>query len=547
MTAATPRTFNLADLFEVVADACPERLALVAGEVRLTYDELDRRANRLAHHLLDHGVGPGDHVGIYAWNRAEWIEAMLGAYKARAVPINVNYRYVEDELRYIFDNADLAALVFERSFTPRVEAALADVPRLRHLVVIDDQSEGETTTIGAVPYEDALAGASPERGFGPRSPDDLYILYTGGTTGMPKGVMWRSEDIFFGAMGGGNFAGPPVERPDDLAGGAAKEPVVACVTAPLMHGGGQWVTLITLTTAGTVVLYTGRRYDAEDIWRIAARERANSVMVVGDAMARPLAEALGGRDAAFDLSSLAVIGSGGAILSKAVKEQLRAALPDVMVIDSFGASETGANGSVMDVGAPAAGPRFTMGEHTTVLGDALRPVTPGSGEVGRLAKRGYIPLGYYKDEGKTAATFLDDADGVRWVVPGDFATVEADGAITLLGRGSVSINTGGEKVFPEEVEAALKAHPVVFDAVVVGVPDDRFVERVVALVTARPGAKPTLDSLRDHCRISIASYKAPRELHLVDEIVRTPAGKPDYRWARARAIDAGDYSAVKGP
>ena len=203
-----PRAFNLADLFEVVADACPERLALVAGEVRLTYDELDRRANRLAHHLLDHGVGPGDHVGIYAWNRAEWIEAMLGAYKARAVPINVNYRYVEDELRYIFDNADLAALVFERSFTPRVEAVLPDVPRLRHLVVVDDQSEGETATIGAVPYEDALAGASPERDFGPRSPDDLYILYTGGTTGMPKGVMWRSEDIFFGAMGGGNFAGP---------------------------------------------------------------------------------------------------------------------------------------------------------------------------------------------------------------------------------------------------------------------------------------------------------------------------------------------------
>ncbi len=555
MTTPSTRTFNLADLFEVVADACPERLAVVAGEVRLTYDELDRRANRLAHHLLDHGVGPGHHVGIYAWNRAEWIEAMLAAYKARAVPINVNYRYVEDELRYIFDNADLAALVFERSFMPRIEAVLPDVPRLRHLVVVDDQSgshidhnhnDGATTTVGAVPYEDALAGASPERDFGPRSPDDLYILYTGGTTGVPKGVMWRSEDIFFGAMGGGNFAGPPVERPDDLASGATKEPVVACVTAPLMHGGGQWVTLITLTTAGTVVLYTGRRYDANEIWRIAARERANSVMVVGDAMARPLAEALGGKEA-LDLSSLAVIGSGGAILSRAVKEQLRAALPDVMVIDSFGASETGANGSVMDIGAPAAGPRFTMGEHTTVLGDALRPVAPGSGDVGRLAKRGHIPLGYYKDEGKTAATFLHDADGVRWVVPGDFATVEADGSITLLGRGSVSINTGGEKVFAEEVEAALKAHPDVFDAVVVGVPDERFVERVVALVAPRPGAKPTIDALRDHCRTSIASYKAPREVHLVDEIVRTPAGKPDYRWARARAIDAGDYSAVKGP
>ena len=526
MTSAPPaRAFNLADLFEVVADAYPERLALVAGAVRLTYGELDRRANRLAHHLLAIGVEPGDHVGIYVWNRAEWIETMLAAYKARAVPINVNYRYVEDELHYLFDNADLVALVHEQEFGPRVETRREDLPRLRHMLVIGDD------------YEEALAAQSPERDFGPRSPDDLYILYTGGTTGMPKGVMWRSEDIFFGAMGGGNFAGPPVERPEDLARSAANPPVVVCVTAPMMHGGGQWVTFITFTTAGTVVLYTGRRYDADEIWRIAARERANSVMVVGDAMARPLAEALDGR-ADLDLSALAAIGSGGAILSKAVKEQLRAALPDVMVIDSFGASETGANGSVMDLDAPAAGPRFTMGEHTTVLGDDLRPVAPGSGEVGRLARKGHIPLGYYKDEGKTAATFLCDADGVRWVVPGDFATVEADGTITLLGRGSVSINTGGEKVFPEEVEAALKSHPDVFDAVVVGVPDERFVERVVALVTPRPGAELTLDELREHCRRSIASYKAPRELHVVDEIVRTPAGKPDYRWGRATALKA---------
>ena len=542
-----PRVFNLADLFEVVADACPERLALVAGDVRLTYAELEQRANRLAHHLLAAGVSAGDHIGIYAWNRAEWIESMLAAYKARAVPININYRYVEDELRYIFDNADLVALVFERSFTPKVAAVLPDLPRLRHLVVLEDGggdgSDRDTSAIGAVPYESALAKASPDRDFDTRSPDDLYILYTGGTTGMPKGVMWRSEDIFFGAMGGGNFGGPPAERPEDLARSAANDPVVSCVTPPLMHGGGQWVTFITFTTAGTVVLYTGRRYDAGEIWRIASRERANSVMVVGDAMARPLAEALGSTTD-LDLSALAVIGSGGAILSKPVKEQLRAALPNVIVMDSFGASETGANGSVMDIGAPAAGPRFTMGEHTTVLGADLRPVTPGSGEVGRLAKKGHIPLGYYKDEGKTAATFLTDADGVRWVVPGDFATVEADGTITLLGRGSVSINTGGEKVFPEEVEAALKGHPDVFDAVVVGVPDKHFVERVVALVTPRAGATPTLDDLREHCRTTIASYKAPREVHLVDEIVRTPAGKPDYRWAVDMALRASAHRAA---
>jgi fatty-acyl-CoA synthase len=541
------RAFNLADLFEVVADACPERLALVAGDARLTYAELDARANRLAHHLLDHGVDPGDHVGIYAWNRAEWIEAMLAAYKARAVPINVNYRYVEDELRYVFDNADLVTLVFERSFAPRVQAVLPALPRLRHLIVVEDGS-AEPAPAGAVPYEDALATASPARGFEPRSPDDLYILYTGGTTGMPKGVMWRSEDIFFGAMGGGNFGGPPVERPEDVAASAANEPVIACVTAPMMHGGGQWVTFITFTTAGTVVLYTGHRYDAHEIWRIAARERANSVMVVGDAMARPLAEALGPPADHLDLSALAVIGSGGAILSKAVKEQLRAALPNVMVLDSFGASETGANGSVMDIGAPAAGPRFTMGEHTTVLGDDLRRVAPGSGVVGRLAKRGHIPLGYYKDESKTAATFLTDAEGTRWVVPGDFATVEPDGTINLLGRGSVSINTGGEKVFPEEVEAALKAHPDVFDAVAIGVPDARFGERVVALVTPRPGTEPTLATLREHCRTSLASYKAPREVHLVDEIARTPAGKPDYRAARTRAVELSPVqSSAKGP
>jgi fatty-acyl-CoA synthase len=542
VSVSQPRVFNLADLFEVVADACPDRLALVAGDVRLTYAELDRRANRLAHHLLANGVTAGDHVGVYAWNRAEWIESMLAAYKARAVPININYRYVEDELRYMFDNADIVALVFERSFAPRVGAVLPDAPLLAHLIVIDDGSDESASTIGAVPYEAALAQSSPERDFAPRSPDDLYILYTGGTTGMPKGVMWRSEDIFFGAMGGGNFGGPPAERPEDLARSATNDPLVACVTAPMMHGGGQWVTFITFTTAGTVVLYTGRRYDAEEIWRIAARERANSVMVVGDAMARPLAEALGaGAATDLDLSALVVIGSGGAILSKPVKEQLRTALPNVIVMDSFGASETGANGSVMDIGAPAAGPRFTMGEHTTVLGDDLHPVVPGSGDVGRLAKKGHIPLGYYKDAGKTAATFLTDAAGVRWVVPGDYASVEADGTITLLGRGSVSINTGGEKVFPEEVEAALKGHPDVFDAVVVGVPDERFVERVVALVMARAGATPTLADLREHCRTTIASYKAPREVHLVEAIERTPAGKPDYRWARAQAVErAGD-------
>ena len=530
------RPFNLADIYEVMADACPDRTALVAGAVRLTYRELDERANRLGHWLAAAGIGPGDFIGVYAWNRAEWVEAMLAAYKIRAVPINVNYRYVADELRYLFDNADLVALIYERSFSSTVASVLPDCPRLRELVVIEDGSDADDLGPAATAYEQAIAGGSPDRDFGPRSADDLYVIYTGGTTGMPKGVMWRSEDIFKGAMGGGNFGGAPVASPEDLALAAANPPLVHCITAPMMHGGGQWVAWITLSMGGTVVLWTGHRYDPDEIWRLVERTRAQLVMLVGDAMARPLAEALAAHPGRYDTSSVLAVGSGGSILSKAVKEQLRTQLPGAVVLDSFGASETGANGSVDDAGGPAAGPRFRMGDHTAVLDDDLRPVEPGSGQSGRVARRGHIPIGYYKDEAKTAATFFTDGQGVRWVIPGDWATVEADGTVVLQGRGSVSIQTGGEKVFPEEVEAALKSHPAVFDAVVVGVPDDRWVERVVAVVAPRPGASPTLAQLADHCRTQLAGYKVPRQLTLVDEIVRTPAGKPDYRWAKAHAL-----------
>jgi 3-oxocholest-4-en-26-oate---CoA ligase len=320
---------------------------------------------------------------------------------------------------------------------------------------------------------------------------------------------------------------------------------IPMVNAPMMHGGGQWMAFITFFGGGTVVLKCDRHFDPDRIWRTVERERCNSVMVVGDAMGRPLAEALAAPGARYDTSSVIIVGSGGAILSPPVKGQLRAQLPNAMVIDSFGASETGAAGSVFDSDGPSAGPRFTMGEFMTVLDDELRPVEPGSGVVGRLARRGHIPLGYYKDDEKTAATFVTAADGARWVVPGDFAVVEADGTITLLGRGSVCINSGGEKVYPEEVEAVLKSHPDVFDAVVVGVPDDRYVERVAAIVKARPGAEPSLEELQDHARNKLAGYKLPRQLLLAETIPRTPVGKPDYRAAKKLATSEREDEEVR--
>ncbi len=529
----TGRTFNLADLFEVVADAAPDRLALVAGEVRRTYAQLDERANRLAHHLMARGIEPGDWVGIYSWNRVEWVEAMIACYKARAVPINVNYRYVEAELAYLFDNADLRGLILEREFAPLVAKVATALSDLDVFVVIEDGTPPDDALAGpdVVSYEDALADADPSRDFPPRSSDDLYVLYTGGTTGMPKGVKWRGEDIYLAAMSGSR-GNAPLASPADLARYAEQPPVVAFALAPLMHGGAQWSLWSLLSTAGTVVLWTGRTFDADTILRIAESERVVSISLIGDAMARPLVEAFAPASGACDLSGLAVIASGGAMLSQGVREQIERQLPHVRIADSFGASETGFNGTG---GGGAA--RFAVGPSTTVLDDDLRPVEPGSGVVGLLARRGNIPLGYHKDDARTATTFLVDPDGERWVVPGDLATVEADGTITVFGRGSQVVNTGGEKVFPEEVEAALKTHPEVFDAVVVGVPDERFGEHVAALIVWRGGSAPDLDALRAHARTLVAGYKVPKEFHVLETVQRTPAGKPDYRWAKARATE----------
>jgi acyl-CoA synthetase (AMP-forming)/AMP-acid ligase II len=528
--------FNLADLWEGVVDAVPDHEALVCGPRRLTYAEADARVNRLAHALASRGIGPGDHVGLYLYNGTEYLEGMLAAYKIRAVPINVNYRYVAEELRYLLDDSDAHAVVFHRTFAPTLASVASSLPGLRTRLVVEDGSDADLTGLDAVDYDAALADASPTRDFGTRSADDLYILYTGGTTGMPKGVMWRQEDIFFGAFGGGGID-TPITTPDEI-GERARAGGLRCLPAcPFMHGTAHWMAFLTLYGGGTVVISPDRSMDPTRVWELVSAEHVSFLVIVGDAMGRPLVEALDSLPDGVDLSGLALLLSGGAILSPPVKQALAARLPHTILLDGFGSSEAGGQGQ-MAVGAAdatSAQPRFRVNAETTVLTADLTPAPVGV--VGKLARRGHVPLGYYHDPVKSATTF-PVVDGVRWSVPGDDARREEDGTITVLGRGSVSINSGGEKVYPEEVEGALKAHPGVFDAVVVGVPDERWGERVVAVVEPRDGQPVTLEDVAGEARRHVAGYKVPRGLVLVDHIERSPSGKPDYRWARRVARDA---------
>jgi acyl-CoA synthetase (AMP-forming)/AMP-acid ligase II len=519
------RSYNLADLLEILAAAGPDRPALVAGVERRTYRQLSERASRFGHHLAEAGVRPGEHVAILAYNRAEWIEAMLGAFKVRAVPIPVNFRYVAAELRHVLADSDSVALVGERSLLAKAEEIRGELPKLRHVLVLEDGSGAEIP--GAVEYEKALAGAAPDDDFPERSSDDRYIMYTGGTTGYPKGVEWRCEDIFFGALGGGNVLGDPIGSPEELAANAGQPAMAVLDCAPVMHGAGQWVAFMGLFSGAKVVLYTDHAFDADKALRLLAEEQANVMMLVGDVMARPVAKALASGE--YDTSSLMAIASGGAPLTEGAKAALQEHLPNIMFLDNYGASETGACGP--SVGAKEGTARFMMKPGITVLDDDLNVVRPG--EIGRLARSGHIPLGYYNDPAKTASTFFTAPDGTRWSIPGDFASLEEDGTITLLGRGSLVINTGGEKVYPEEVEVALKDHPAVEDAVVVGLPDERFGQRVAAVVAPRPGAAVTLEELTEYCRGRLAGYKLPRQMTLVDEVQRTAVGKSDYKWARS--------------
>ncbi|HEX9538118.1 MAG TPA: acyl-CoA synthetase [Streptosporangiaceae bacterium] len=530
---------NFADIFEHAVDAFPDRIAVACGDRQVTYSELEGRANRLAHHLAGIGVRPGDHVGLYARNSIEAAEAIIAACKLRAVTVNINYRYVENELRYMFEDSDPAALVYDREFAPRVAAVAPTAPGLRGTVVIDDGSDAD---IGAgTEYEAALAAASAERDFPPRSSDDVYIIYTGGTTGYPKGVMWRHEDIWRTLAGGINFVTgvPLADEWEQSRRGLQSGGLVKLCAAPLIHGAAQVATLGGLFAGETIVLMP--RFDAHEIWRTVERRKVNLLVIIGDAMARPLIDAY--RAGGYDASSLVAISSSAALFSPVVKDDCTTLLPNVVITEAIGSSETGFAGlGFVAAGAEQrGGPTVTPAPDTIVLDDEGHRAGPG--QVGRLARGGHFPLGYYKDPVKSAAIFTE-VDGKRYTVPGDWARVEADGSVTLLGRGNTCVNTGGEKVFPEEVEGALKSHADIFDALVIGVPDERLGQRVAALVQLREGRALDLAALEAHLRGQIAGYKVPRSIWLVDSIGRTAAGKADYGWARQHVTD---HPAAKHP
>jgi len=541
--------FNLGTIHEAIAAAIPERESIVFGERRFTWMQFNDRSRRLANFLTAQGLGVHaprtalrnsesgqDHVGIYLYNGNEYLEGMIGAFKARTAPFNVNYRYVEEELLYLLNDADCRALIYHASFAPVVAKIRSRLPKLRTLLQVADESDHELLD-GAHDYETALAASSNAAPDPDLPADDLYILYTGGTTGMPKGVLWRQEDIFFGALGGQALAGPKHESIASIVEGAKAGSLRALPAPPFMHGASHWMAFTCLHQGGTVIIQQHPGHlDADEIWTTVERERVGFMTIVGDAFGRPLIDQLDRRQ--YDLSQFRTILSGGAILTPALKQAFLDRIPHLMIIDGFGASETGGQGAQVSMkGGEVSTGVFRMNAQTCVLQEDLAGVLePGDSASGWLARRGYVPLGYFKDPEKTAKTF-PVIDGTRYAVPGDHATLAADGSIIVLGRGSVSINSGGEKIYPEEVEKALKHHPAVYDAVVVGTPNERFGEQVTALVLLRSGQTPSPDELREACAAHLARYKLPRDIFFVAEMVRSPSGKADYRWAKKVALE----------
>lgn len=535
--------FNIADMYELVADKVPTRDALVCGDQRATFGELEERANQLAHFLASRGVKAGDHVGLYLYNCNEYLEGMLACFKIRAVPINVNYRYVEEELLYIFDNANMVACIHNQEFVPHIAAVKGSAADLKTFIYVRDDSDCDGSSIESVEYETSIEGQSSARDFAERSDDDLFVLYTGGTTGMPKGVMWPHKSVFFAAMGGGGWFHPDgsISAPEEIASRVGDFPIIGMALAPLMHGACWWYACIQLLAGNAVILSPARSLIGEDVWAVIEQEKVNSISIVGDAMAIPLLDCLVANEGRWDLSSVFSVGSGGAVFSESKQEAFRQHFPNVFITNSFGSSESGNMG--MDGGGRKGQGlgNVTKSEFMSVVsdieGEPHHHVAPG--QTGIFARSGYIPVGYYNDPVKTAKTFVQ-VKGETWLLLGDEARLEDDNTITVYGRGSNCINSGGEKIFPEEVEQALKANPQIFDCLVVATPDERFGSKVTAVVATRGGADISLESIQQHARGHIAGYKLPRELHVIDEVPRAPSGKPAYPKALEIAL-AGNH------
>ena len=524
---------NFADLYEHSVDAMPDRVALIARGRQITYLGLERRANRLAHHLESVGFGKNSHIGFHMHNSIETIETLIACYKIRAVPVNINYRYTRDELRYVYDNADLEGLVHHRKYADAIAEVRPFVPTLRHCIVVEDDLGGAGRSSDSVPYEEALRAGDEGRDFGARTADDLFIMYTGGTTGRPKGVMWRQEDMWRVLGGGIDFYTnePVADEYQQSRVGAAGEPTRWFALPPLMHASAMMPTFTALWSGNTVIFDS--KFDPHRAWQIVERHGAQIMIITGDAMARPLIDAY--RERPVNRSSLFVIASGAALFSQPVKELLLETLPNLMVSDSIGSSETGFGGiGFAQKGAePGRGPRVQTGRGAVVVDDDGHLV--GIGDEGWIAKTGSVPIGYYKDEAKSAKLFRT-VDGVRMVITDDRARVEEGGALTLLGRGNMVINTGGEKVYAEEVESIVKAHRDVYDVIVIGTKHERWGEQVSAVIESASSAVD-FDDLERHVREHLAGYKIPRRIWIADHVSRTPSGKPDYRWAKEFAVE----------
>jgi acyl-CoA synthetase (AMP-forming)/AMP-acid ligase II len=535
--------FNAADIFEGVVDRVPDREAIVHGSTRLTYRELDSRSNKAANALKKLGIKKGSHIGIYAFNCVEWLEIMLGAYKLCAIPININYRYVEEELKYLIDNADMEAIFYHKQFSNKLENIKSHLPLLKDFICIEDDSGKDDVIDKSYNFEDLISNEDESRLDVDRSGDDKYILYTGGTTGMPKGVVWRMEDVLM-TLGGGIDAvtGEKYPTPEAFADKCLQDQTIALALAPFMHGGAQWQSFNSFFSGWKLIINDQVSFDADYVWEVVAKEKVMNLTIMGDAMGRPLCDALPRAiEKGLDLSSLFVLSSTASVFSASIKDTILEYLPNLFLIDAVGSSETGAtgvnihtkDGKLKDSGG---GPKFTKPNFSEILNLDTKEVIPPSDTetIGYLARKGHVPVAYYKDEEKSKKTFIE-VGGVRYSIPGDMAKYEEDGQMTLLGRGSVSINSGGEKIFPEEVEMALKAHPNIFDCLVVGVKDARWGQKVVAVIQRRENDELSLDDIKDVASKYIASYKMPKEIIFSELIERAPSGKPNYQWAQGFA------------